>query len=334
MEKFSTIELFAGAGGMALGFEQAGFEHLMLVENDKDAGATLKLNRPNWPVFNDDIAKADYTGLKPDVVTGGWPCQSFSHVGKRLGFEDTRGTLFYEFARCIRTTRPKIFIGENVYGLLTHNGGQTYKVIMDVFSELGYKLEGRVLNSKDYGVPQSRKRIIIVGIEEGWGKSFIWPKKEDKIVSLKEALKNCPVSVGTKYSEAKRKVMEMVPPGKNWKSLPEEVAKAYMKKGYYNGGGRTSCARRLSWDAPCLTILCSPAQMQTERCHPDETRPLTVRESARVQTFPDDWFFTGGVTSQYKQIGNAVPVELARRLGESVKESLKTELETEGLFSI
>lgn len=320
--KYKTIELFAGAGGMALGFEKAGFTPMLLVEKNNDACKTLKRNRPEWIVNNGDVINVDYSGMHPSLVTGGFPCQSFSHVGKRLGLEDVRGTLFYEFARCIKETSPKVFIGENVYGLMTHDKGRTFKVILDVLSDLGYNIEHRLLDAYDFGVPQKRKRLIIVGIDKSLKTGFPWPNPDKKKLTLKDALSNCPESTGQKYSEKKAKVLRLVPPGGNWKSLPTEIAKEYMGKSYYNSGGRTTYAKRLSWDEPCLTILCSPAQMQTERCHPDITRPLTIRESARIQTFPDDWIFEGGVASQYKQIGNAVPVELAYRLAESVTKVL------------
>lgn len=322
MGTYKTIELFAGSGGMALGFERAGFEPILLVEKDKDACRTLKKNRPLWPVSQSDITSVDYSGLSPTIVTGGFPCQSFSHAGQRLGMEDTRGTLFYEFARCVKETSPKIFLGENVHGLLTHDKGETFKTIISVFSDLGYNVEYRLLDSSEFGVPQRRKRVIIVGINRNLNTRFQWPKKESSILTLKDALQNCPQSLCAAYSERKSKVLKMVPPGGNWRSLPEDIAKEYMGKSYYNSGGRTTYAKRLSWDEPCLTILCSPSQMQTERCHPDETRPLSIKESARVQTFPDEWNFEGSLVSQYKQIGNAVPVELAYRLALAAKKTL------------
>lgn len=337
MNSYKTIELFAGAGGMALGFEKAGFEPILLVEKDKDACRTLKKNRPLWPVSQADIALVDYSGLSPTIVTGGFPCQSFSHAGQRLGMEDTRGTLFYEFARCVKETSPKIFLGENVHGLLTHDKGETFKTIISVFSDLGYDIEYRLLDSSEFGVPQRRKRVIIVGINRNLNTRFQWPKIESSILTLKDALQNCPQSPCAAYSERKSKVLKMVPPGGNWRSLPEDVAKEYMGKSFYNkSGGRTTYAKRLSWDEPCLTILCSPSQMQTERCHPDETRPLSIRESARIQTFPDEWVFEGSVFSQYKQIGNAVPVELAYKLALSVEKTLcktpKATIDEETLF--
>ena len=123
-------------------------------------------------------------------------------------------------------------------------------------------------------------------------------------------------------SEKKKKVLKLVPPGGCWIDLPEEIQKEYMGKSYYSGGGKRGMARRISWDEPCLTLTCSPSQKQTERCHPDETRPFTVREYARIQSFPDEWEFSGGIGEKYKQIGNAVPVELARNVGEEIVNSI------------
>ena len=257
-----------------------------------------------------------------DIVTGGFPCQAFSYAGKRLGFDDTRGTLFYEFARCVKETKPYIFMAENVKGLITHNDGKTLNAIIDVFKELGYEISWKLLNSYHYGVPQTRERIIIIGIKNDIKKDFNWPKeiKEEDRKKLKDVLNNCPKSLFTPYSEKKRKVLELVPEGGNWKDLPIKIQKEYMGKAYFSGGGKTGIAKRLSMGKPSPTILCSPCQKQTERCHPIETRPISIRESARIQTFDDDWEFCGSISSQYKQIGNAVPVLLAKLLGDKLKD--------------
>jgi DNA (cytosine-5)-methyltransferase 1 len=303
-----VIELFAGAGGLALGFEEAGFDHVALVENNKYACETLRLNRPEWNVMCNDVKEIDWAGYKADVVTGGFPCQAFSHAGKREGFEDIRGTLFFEFARCVKAVRPKICIGENVAGLVTHDGGQTLKTMVSTLESLGYNVQFKILDAVNYGVPQKRRRIFIVGTLPGI--TFTYPEPSKKWVTLKEALKNVPKSRGSSYSESRKKIMEMVPPGGSWVNLPLEVQKQYLGGSFNTGGGKRGMARRLSWDEPSLTLTTSPAQKQTERCHPEETRPFTVREYARIQTFPDSWEFCGGIGAQYKQIGNAVPVNL------------------------
>lgn len=326
----TAIELFAGAGGLALGLELAGIKTLEYVEFDKACCETLKANRPDWNIVCDDIHNVDFTPYrgKVDIVTGGFPCQAFSFAGKKLGFEDTRGTLFHEFARCVRETAPKMFLAENVRGLVSHDGGRTLKTIINVLEELGYTTQYQVLNAAYHGVGQKRERIVIVGIQNDLDIQFTYPVPDKKMTTLRQALRDCPPSIGEEYSEKKRKVLELVPPGGCWVDLPEDIAKAYMGKSYYSGGGRRGMARRISWDEPSLTLTCSPSQKQTERCHPDETRPFTIREYARIQSFPDDWRFCGGITDQYKQIGNAVPVEMARRIGVELKKAVLGEEKT------
>lgn len=309
----TVLELFAGAGGLALGLNQAGLEPIGLIEVDKDCCNTLKKNKPNWNVIHEDIHNIDFKDFEPDVITGGFPCQAFSYAGKKLGFEDTRGTLFYEFARSIKKTKPLMFMAENVRGLISHDEGRTLETILSVFKDLGYNVQYKLINTLNYSVPQKRQRIIIIGTLPGI--NFEYPSKDKEIKVLRDALKNVPESKGLQYSDNKKRVLEMVPPGGYWRDLPVEIQKEYMGKSFYSSGGRTGMARRISWDEPSLTLTCSPSQKQTERCHPDETRPFTVREYARIQTFPDDWEFCGSIYSQYKQIGNAVSTRLAYRLG-------------------
>lgn len=328
--KFRSIELFAGAGGLALGLEKAGFDAVLLNEIDKNACATLCRNRPNWQVAEDDIKNIDFTKYlgEIDFISGGFPCQAFSYAGSKRGFEDVRGTLFFEFARAIKQIQPKVFLGENVRGLLNHDNGRTLATIKAVIADLGYTLiESSVLKAMHYQVPQKRERLFLVGVRNDLMGSakFSLPKPHQRCMTLRDGLKrgdlydcDVPKSEGQIYPQKKKIVLDLVPAGGCWRDLPESIQREYMKKSYFLGGGKTGMARRLSWDEPSLTLTCSPAQNQTERCHPDETRPLTVREYARIQTFPDDWEFVGSVSSQYKQIGNAVPVNLAHAMGNSL----------------
>ena len=154
--------------------------------------------------------------------------------------------------------------------------------------------------------------------------NFNFPKETNNIVTIKEALKDVPISPGSTDPEKKIKYFEKIPPGGCWINLNVEEQKEYLGKGFYSGGGKRGLLRKLSWDEPCLTILCSPAQKNTERCHPDENRPLTIRESARIQTFDDSYNFSGSVSSQYSQIGNAVPVLIGKLLGIELIKSLNT----------
>lgn len=327
---YRVLELFAGAGGLALGLEKAGLETVGLIEIDKNASQTLKNNRPNWNVINDDIINVVARGIKKyipkkqiDLVSGGYPCQAFSYAGNGLGLEDTRGTMFYYFAEIVKELMPKLFLAENVRGLVSHDKGRTLQTMIAVFSEIGYSVQWRVLNAWEYGVAQKRERIVIIGIRKDLDASlFSYPTKHDYKPVLKDVLSNVPFSSGAKYLESKKKILDIVPPGGCWRNLPDELAKEYMGGSYYLTGGRTGMARRIAWDEPSLTLTCSPAQKQTERCHPDETRPFTTREYARIQSFPDDWIFAGSTGSIYKQIGNAVPVNLAYEIGKSIIEFL------------
>jgi DNA (cytosine-5)-methyltransferase 1 len=326
--KLTCIDLFAGAGGTALGLENAGFKHLLLSEWDKAACETLRTNRPNWNVVEGDVSHVSFQKFsgEVDLVEGGFPCQAFSYAGNKLGFEDTRGTLFYEFARAIKETMPKVAVGENVKGLLTHDGGRTLATMIDVLSSInngegmGYKVSYKVLRSQYFDVPQKRERLIIVAIRDDiFTGDFYFPIENDYIVTLREAIGDRPKSAGSAYPTRKAEIMALVPEGGDWRDLPDEIQREYMAGSYHLGGGKTGMARRLAWDEPSLTLTCAPAQKQTERCHPDETRPLNLAEYARIQTFPDDWVFPGSVSQTYKQIGNAVPVNLGFHIGKMVE---------------
>lgn len=327
MTGIRSIELFAGAGGLALGLEQAGITGLAYVERDRFACDTLRSNRPEWNIVEADITTVDFSHYygQVDIISGGAPCQAFSYAGKKLGFGDTRGTLFSQFARCVEETNPKMFLFENVRGMLSHDKGRTFLTIKHEFEKLGYAVQYKVLNAAYHGVAQKRERLILIGIRNDLCDliSFRYPEPEKDWKVLRDVLENVPDSPYQPYSAKKKKVMELVPPGGCWVDLPEEVAREYMGRSYFSGGGRRGIARRISWDEPSLTLTTSPSQKQTERCHPDFTRPFTVREYARIQSFPDEWLFSGSVGEQYKQIGNAVPVELARRIGEQLVNSLE-----------
>lgn len=334
--KYKSIELFAGCGGLALGSEMANFEPLLLNEFDKNACATLRHNRPLWNVICEDIKKINFSEFnnKVDLITGGFPCQAFSHSGKRLGFEDTRGTLFYEYARAIDEIQPKCFLAENVKGLISHDGGRTLDTIVNVFSELGYHIyKPFVVNANDYETAQKRERVIIIGVKQSISNQFKFeiPKKHIPLklrdVLFKGNYYDCDVndikSIGSLYSERKAELFSKISQGGNWKSLTKDEQMNYMGKMFFSGGGKTGILKRLSYDEPSVTLLTSPSQKQTERCHPIQDRPLNIREYARIQGFPDSWEFKGSVASQYKQIGNAVPVLLAYHLCKEIFNQLE-----------
>ena len=331
---FSTMELFAGAGGLALGLEKAGFEPLALIEIDKDAVETLRRNRPQWHVICSDIADISSLDLRNyfdldagelDLLSGGAPCQSFSYAGKRLGLDDARGTLFYHYAVFLQQLKPKAFLFENVRGLASHDGGRTYRTMLDVFADCGYVVEHKILNAWDYGNAQKRERLITIGIH----KNFVdeieinFPAPRGYRPVLRDVLKGVPESLGAEYSSYKKSLFERIPPGGYWRDLPTELAREYMKSCWNMEGGRTGILRRMSFDEPSLAVLTSPTQKQTERCHPSETRPFTVRENARIQSFPDSWQFVGSMHSQYRQVGNAVPINLAYDIALEIRKGLE-----------
>lgn len=279
-----------------------------------------------------------------DLVTGGPPCQPFSTAGKRGSVMDPRGSLFMDFIRIVKEVQPRFFLMENVKGLLSaplrhrpiNQRGKDYpplepdempgsalKVVLSEMKNIGYNVVYNLLEAADYGVPQNRERVVFIGSRDGETPTFPIPKycKDGKILpkwlTLEDAITDL---VDTErefmaYPESRLKYLRLLEAGQNWKYLPEELKQEAMGGAYNSGGGKVGFYRRLSWDKPSPTITTSPHQKATDMCHPVELRCLTVRESARVQTFPDDWIFYGSVSSKYKQIGNAVPVLLAKEMG-------------------
>jgi DNA (cytosine-5)-methyltransferase 1 len=291
-----------------------------------------------------------------DVITGGPPCQPFSIAGelsgKRKSFSDPRGNLFIEYARIIKEIEPSVFVMENVKGLLfaairpqkkeekdyleleeEEKAGTAFKVILRELKNIGYKVEYKLLEAANYGVPQSRERVIIIGSK--LKKRIEFPmtthnKKgrtlfEKPCRTVRDALSGL-VEVNPEfkgYSEKRLKYLSLLKEGECWKHLPKEMQKEAMGGADTTKGGSTGFYRRLAWDKPSPTITTSPSQKATDMCHPAELRPLSVRECARIQTFPDEWEFHGSVASKYRQIGNAVPPLLAYAIGKEIEKTLK-----------
>ena len=336
LNKFKSIELFAGAGGLALGLENAGFEHIGLVEFNRAAADTLIFNRPNWRVLCEDVEQVAQRDLELEfgikkyelsLLSGGAPCQSFSYAGKRLGLEDVRGTMFYHYATFLHKLQPKMFLFENVRGLLSHDSGKTYRTILDIFKDEGYRVVHQVLNAWDYGCPQKRERLITIGIRNDLFNKcqFVFPKKQNYKPTLKDVKldKNPDKTECARYSEYKTKVFSLVPAGGYWRDIDPVIAKEYMKTCWDMEGGRTGILRRIGLNEPSLTVLTNPGMKQTDRCHPLEVRPFSYRENARIQTFPDEWIFKGTLSEKYKQVGNAVPVNLAKEIGLEILKTLE-----------
>lgn len=320
------IEVCAGCGGLSTGFIQAGFKPLLLNDIDKTCCMTLKTNHTNVNVIQgsmNDLNVIEYKN-KCDVLAGGIPCQDWSMAGKRKGLDNAeRGGLMLDFKRLIDDINPKIFVIENVKGLLSHNNGETFKMILQHLNpDNHYNIQYKILNAKDYEIPQKRERIFIVGVRLDIETSFEFPKPKTNKLYLRDILIDVPESEGAVYTGRKLEIMNMIPAGGCWINLPLDIQKEYLGGAFNSGGGKRGMARRLSMDEQCLTLTTSPAQKQTERCHPIETRPLSVREYARIQTFDDNFIFCGSMAQKYKQIGNAVPVKLAYYMGKQLKKVL------------
>lgn len=328
---YKFIDLCAGAGGLAYGLVQAHFKPILLIDMDIDCCHTLFENK----AFNEKImtstleivARSNCLQLEDDIdlICGGPPCQPFSIIGKKRGFDDFRSMAIESFLRIVSTVKPKMVLIENVPNLCTMNKGKDFYQLMYNLSSCGYQVCSDILNANCFNVPQDRKRLFIVGCRHDLKRThFSFPQGINipHSFDLRRALHNVPESQGMKYSEYKKSVMELVPEGGNWRDLPKDVATKYMKNIDTSKGGCSGLARRLSWNKASPTLLCSPCQKLSERCHPSETRPLTIREYARIQTFPDSYKFLGSITSQYKQIGNAVPVNMAKSIGLAIKSHL------------
>ena len=323
MTKF--IEVCAGAGGMSLGFMNAGMTPELLIDNDKDSCKTLMKNHEgvNVECIDMKVINLEKYRNKIDVLCGGIPCQSWSMAGNRQGASDSRGQLVYTFRDHVKTILPKVFVVENVKGMTNLNGGQAFREILDILKcDDLYDIKYKVLNANNYGVAQKRERLIIIGLLKELNIEYNFPEELEYKPVLRDILTDVPESIGAEYSEKKKDIFRLVPEGGCWVNLPEDIQKEYLGKSYFSGGGKRGIAKRLSMSEPSLTLLCSPQQKQTERCHPTELRPLNIREYARIQSFPDDYVFEGSLNSQYKQIGNAVPVKLAYHIGKNIVDVL------------
>lgn len=321
---FESAEFCAGAGGASLGFHKY-FHHRWLNDIDETCCETLQLNfTDDTEVILADINDLDFTEeryQKLPFVFIGSPCQSFSYAGKQLGTKDPRGAVLFKFLEFLTTARPTTFLIENVKGLSTHENGDTVNAITDDMVELGYNVSYEVLDASQFDVPQKRERFFIFGslIDD----EFQFPKGSDVRKTLRGCLDNIEDNeITVEYSDIKKNLFKKIPPGGCWKNLPEAQQKKYLGSSFSSGGGKTGILARLSWDKPCMTLLTTPSQKQTERCHPDEIRPLTVKEYARIQTFPDNYQFAGSSNKIYRQIGNAVPVNLAEALAKQIYEYL------------
>ncbi len=353
---FKVLSLFSGAMGLDIGLERTGlFETVACVEVEPIFCETIRLNRdaarlsnPHLLIINEDIRTINplmllqTLKLKPgeiDLIAGGPPCQAFSLYGKRRGIQDARGQLVFEFIRFVEAIRPRAFLMENVRGLLsmksngTSEKGSLFQEIQERFSEIGYRTDCFVVNAVNYGAPQIRERLMVVGNRFNVDADFPPPTHSNRpadrlqpFATLGDVLQEPNELDKTimDFSPRKKHYLSMVPPGGNWRSLPIEIQQESMGKVFYLKGGRSAYWRKLSYDFPCPTIVTMPNHAGTSLCHPEELRPLCVGECALVQGFPSNWEFCGTPAEKYQQIGNAVPVRLGEVAGQAIAELLSS----------
>lgn len=367
--KLKVIDLFSGVGGLSYGFaHDDNFEIIAANEILPNMAKAYSLNHPTAKVYTEDIkdfnaAKIEKDlNIKPseiDIIVGGPPCQAYSTVGKRL-IDDPRGKLFQEYYRVLKEFNPKLFLFENVRGLLSMQGGELLKTIISLFESLGYKVQYKLLNAADYGAPQIRERVVIIGSKlknefqypgpthyNRNEKTNLFNQKLKPYLTLEEAIsdlpfiksneasfeyssepqndfqkfmrKNAPIKVmdhnSPKNNENIVKIMELLPDGGTPEDLPEELRPTSGFKNTYS---------RLWWKRPAPTITRNLSTPSSSRCiHPKAPRPLTTREGARIQCFPDDYQFFGSRGDRNLQIGNAVPTFLSTSIAKSILNAFK-----------
>jgi DNA (cytosine-5)-methyltransferase 1 len=365
MHKPKVISLFSGAMGLDLGLENAGFETVYCVENNQAAVNTIRHNRPDLPVFGDSITEIEGNKIRKDLglrtdeeiplLAGGPPCQAFSVFGNRMGIEDARGQLVFEFIRLVDELRPNFFLMENVRGLLSMSivpkslkekykevatndelfeKGSLLKKIFSEFKKIGYSADCYVVNSVNYGAPQIRERVLIIGNKYNKKVDLPNPTHSNRIEDNLPPFKTLGDAIGPNsgfeeinpeilnFSPRKLKYLSMIPEGGNWRSLPIEIQKESMGKSWYLKGGRSAYWRKLSYNFPSPTVVTMPNHAGTSMCHPTQLRAISVKEAAAIQEFPKTWEFIGSTSEKFKQIGNAVPVKLGEVAGVAIMKSM------------
>ena len=353
MKRIKALSFFTGAMGLDIGLKKAGIDVILACESEKFIRETIKLNKPKLKVLEDinlytpeQIKKA--AGLKKnekvDLIVGGPPCQAFSTAGKRLSINENRGVVFIKFLEIIKKLKPTYFVIENVRGLLSvplkhvphrkrkgklklrEEKGGTLKFILDYLNKCGYKVSFNLYNSANFGTPQVRERIVIVGNKKE-KLPYLSPthsehgnyglKSWNTFKSAVKGLHNINHDF-VKFPEHRIKYYKKIKEGQNWKSLPVSLQKEALGSSYFAGGGKTGFLRRLGWNKPSPTLVTDPTMPATDLAHPELNRPLSIQEYKRIQEFPDDWKLSGSLRNKYKQIGNAVPVSLGKAIGKLI----------------
>ena len=357
MKKIKALSFFSGAMGLDIGLEKAGIDVILACESEKFIRETIKLNRPKIKVLEDinNYSAKEIrieAGLKPkekiDLIVGGPPCQAFSTAGKRLSINENRGVVFLKYLELIKELNPTYFVIENVRGLLsvplkhvphnkrnrklkvTEEKGGTLNYILNYLKKIGYKVSFNLYNSANFGTPQTRERIVIIGNKDEklpylspthsqYGEFGLKPWNTFK--SAVKGLHNIKHD-HVNFPKSRLKYYRKLKEGQNWRNLSLRLQKEALGKSYYLTGGKTGFLRRLSWSKPSPTLVTDPMMPATDLGHPVEDRPLSIQEYKRIQEFPDDWKLSGNLRNQYKQIGNAVPVSLGKAIGKLIMQHM------------
>jgi DNA (cytosine-5)-methyltransferase 1 len=356
------LSFFSGALGLDLGFEQAGYECLSLNEIDPTACDTIKFNlndafrgRRKPKLYEGDIRELSADFLRKDLnlesddlfaIIGGPPCQAFSTAGRRLGLNDNRGNVFLHFVHLIGQLRPKYAVFENVRGLLSaplvhrpHNErGHDYPpltseelpkgaltAILSLLEGYGYKTTFNLYNTANFGIPQTRERIIFFASRDGDEVPFLVPTHDEFSKGGRKPWRTLQDAIAkldrrnvesASFPERRLRFYRMLGEGQNWRDLPESIQREAMGKSFFAGGGKTGFYRRLAWRRPSPTLVTSPTMPATDLCHPEQLRPLSVQEYAAIQTYPKGFTLAGSVADKYRQLGNAVPCSFGKAVAE------------------
>jgi DNA (cytosine-5)-methyltransferase 1 len=317
MKKIKALSFFSGAMGLDIGLEKAGIDVILACESEKFIRETIKLNRPKIKVLEDinNYSAKEIrieAGLKPkekiDLIVGGPPCQAFSTAGKRLSINENRGVVFLKYLELIKE--------------LNH--------ILNYLKKIGYKVSFNLYNSANFGTPQTRERIVIIGNKDEklpylspthsqYGEFGLKPWNTFK--SAVKGLRNIKHD-HVNFPKSRLKYYTKLKEGQNWRNLSLRLQKEALGKSYYLTGGKTGFLRRLAWNKPSPTLVTDPMMPATDLGHPVEDRPLSIQEYKRIQEFPDDWKLSGNLRNQYKQIGNAVPVSLGKAIGKLIMQHM------------
>lgn len=349
-----ALSFFSGAMGLDIGMRKGGIPAILACEFNKYCRMTIAENEPDMALIGDinkyepeqilELAKLP-PDRKVDVIFGGPPCQAFSTAGARRALDDERGNVFLRYIKVVEEIRPTYVVIENVRGLLsapypyndvnTPIKGGALCVILDRLKAAGYTISFELYNAANFGAPQIRERVVMIGklgnekvsylspthAENGSYELEPWQTLQDAVSDIEDKEQHY-----IEFPEKRLKFYRMLTEGQYWKDLPPEAQEEAMGAKLKLGGGKTGFFRRLSFNRPSPTLVTDPTMPATDLCHPTADRPLSVEEYARIQGFPDEWKICGPIKEQYRQIGNAVPIRLGEAIAKTILADMKGEV--------